>query len=90
MGKIISFLRRSTFVLIAGLAFSNSLFSNASFAQTVTAKSTVSLSKNSKLVQSQAGRRKPPRRRWPARRPVKSTHEFPAGKETWLHNNQQK
>ncbi len=55
MGKIISFLRRSTFVLIAGLAFSNSLFSNASFAQTVTAKSTVSLSKNSKLVQSQAG-----------------------------------
>ncbi len=91
MAKIVSFLRCSTFVLIVGIVFSNSLiFSKASLAQTVTPRSTVTLSKNSKLVQSQAGRRKPPRRRWPARRPVKSTHEFPAGKETWLHNNQQK
>src|SRR5216683_602241 len=56
MAKILSFLRCSTFVLIVGLVFSNSLiFSKASFAQTVTPSSTVTLSKNSKLVQSQAG-----------------------------------
>src|SRR5882724_8780402 len=56
MAKILSFLGRSTFVLIAGLVLYNSLiFSKASFAQTVTPKSTVTLSKNSKLVQSQAG-----------------------------------
>src|SRR6266481_5887141 len=56
MAKIVSFLRCSTFVLIVGLVFSNSLiFSNASLAQTVTPRSTVTLSKNSKLVQSQAG-----------------------------------
>ena len=56
MAKIISFPRRSTFVLIVGLVFSNSLiFPKASLAQTVTPKSTVTLSKNSKLVQSQAG-----------------------------------
>src|SRR5882762_1916587 len=54
--NIVSFLGRSTFVLIVGLVFSNSLiFSKASFAQTVSPKSTVTLSKNSKLVQSQAG-----------------------------------
>ncbi len=56
MAEIVSFLRRSTFVLIVGLVFSNALiFSKASFAQTVTPRSTVTLSKNSKLVQSQAG-----------------------------------
>jgi len=56
MAKIVSFLRCSTFVLIVGLVFSNSLiFSKASLAQTVTPRSTVTLSKNSKLVQSQAG-----------------------------------
>src|SRR6266436_4341745 len=56
MSKIVSFLRCSTFVLIVGLVFSNSLiFSKASLAQTVAPRSTVTLSKNSKLVQSQAG-----------------------------------
>ena len=56
MAKILSFPRRSTFVWIVGLVFSNSLiFPKASLAQTVTPKSTVTLSKNSKLVQSQAG-----------------------------------
>src|SRR5258708_1380838 len=55
MTTIISFLRRSTFLVIAGLVFSNSFFSNVSFSPTPTANSTVTLSKNSKLVQSQAG-----------------------------------
>src|SRR5258708_11035205 len=56
MANIVSFLRCSTFVLIVGLVFSNSLiFSKASLAQTVTPRPTVTLSNNSKLVQSQAG-----------------------------------